>query len=141
MRQLHSDFYCFFDFLDGIFLIGFPNPFTAHSRPNFLFELIFHFSLVVFLFTCGILTLIFCFFFIFWADFFKMVFSIHSKSILGLVFLFSQWKFIVRQDLSCYVFLFCRHDFCDDHVTSQPPLVHSFMQFLLNCVRDVIFRS
>ena len=39
----------------------FTNPFTAHSRPSFLFEFNFHFSLAVFLFTCGILTLIFCF--------------------------------------------------------------------------------
>ena len=66
MRQFHSDFYCFFDFLDRIFFLnGFPNPFTAHSRPKFLFELNFHFSLVVFLFTCGIFTLIFCFFYFF----------------------------------------------------------------------------
>ena len=39
----------------------FQNPFNAHSRPSFLFEINFHFSLVV-LFTCGILTLILCFF-------------------------------------------------------------------------------
>ena len=66
-------------FLIGFFPNGFPNPFTAHSRPSFLFDLNFHFSLVVFLFTCGILTLIFCFFsYFFLSDFFKMVFSIHS---------------------------------------------------------------
>ena len=67
-------------FGSDFFLNGFPNPFTAHSRPSFLFELNFHFSLVVFfLFTYGILTLIFCFFFLFFdLIFFKMVFSIHS---------------------------------------------------------------
>ena len=42
----------------------------------FLFELNFNFSLLV-LFTCGILTSIFCFLF-FLSDFFKMVLSIHS---------------------------------------------------------------
>ena len=78
MRQFHSDFYCFFDFLD-FFLNGFPNPFTAHFRPSFLFELNFHYSLVVFLFTCGILTLIFLFFLFFDLIFFEMVFSIHHS--------------------------------------------------------------
>ena len=39
------------------------------------------------------------------------------------------------------VFLFRRHDFCYDHMTSQPLFVHSFMQFQLNCMCDVIFRS
>ena len=48
-------------FGSDFFLSGFPNLFTAHSRPSFLFELYFHFSLVVFWFICGILTLIFCF--------------------------------------------------------------------------------
>ena len=49
MRQFHSDFYGFFDFLDQIFFLnGFPNPFTALSRPSFLFELNFNFSTVVF---------------------------------------------------------------------------------------------
>ena len=38
-------------------------------------------------------------------------------------------------------FLFRRHDFCYDHMTSQPLFVHSFMQFQLNCMCDVIFRS
>ena len=32
----------------GFFLNGFPNPFKAHSRPSFLFEINFHFSLMVF---------------------------------------------------------------------------------------------
>ena len=38
-----------------------------------------------------------------------------------------------------YVFLFRRHYFCYDHMTSQPLFVHSFMQFQLNCMFDVIF--
>ena len=39
----------FFRFFGShFFLNGFPNSFTAHSRPSFLFELIFLFSLVVF---------------------------------------------------------------------------------------------
>ena len=38
-------------------------------------------------------------------------------------------------------FLFRRHDFCYDHMTSQPLFVHSFMQFQLNFMCDVIFRS
>ena len=70
MRQFHSDFLLFFRFFGSdFFLNGFPNPFTAHSRPNFLFELNFYFSLVVFSLTCGILTLIFCFFSYFLSDF------------------------------------------------------------------------
>ena len=49
MWQFHSDFYCFFDFLDRIFFLnGFPNPFTTHSMPSFSFELNFYFSLMVF---------------------------------------------------------------------------------------------
>ena len=38
-------FTVFLMFCIGFFLTGFPNPFTAHSRPSFLFELKFHFSL------------------------------------------------------------------------------------------------
>ena len=68
-------FLLFFQFFGSdFFLTGFSNPFTAHSRTSFLFELNFHFSLGVFLFTCGILILIFCFFLIFCSDVFKMVF-------------------------------------------------------------------
>ena len=32
---------------------------------------------------------------------------------------------------------FFRHDFCYDHMTSQPLFVHWFMQFQLNCMCDV----
>ena len=99
-------FLLFFRFFGSdFFLNGFPNPFTAHSRPSFLFELNFNFSLVVFLFTCGILRLFFfVFFLIFWSDFLKMVFSIHS--ILGLVFLLSQWKFIELYVRTCPAIFF-----------------------------------
>ena len=38
-----------FDFLDRILCLNdFPNPFIVHSRPSFLFEPNFHFSLVIF---------------------------------------------------------------------------------------------
>ena len=37
------------------------------------------------------------------------------------------------------VFFKFRHDFFYDHMTSQPLFIHSFMQFQLKCVRDVIF--
>ena len=82
MRQFHSDFYCFFFrfFGSDFFLTGFPNPFTAHSRPSFLFELNFHFSLGVFLCTCGILILIFCFFSYFFVLIFLKSFSEFTHS-------------------------------------------------------------
>ena len=38
----------FFRFWIGFFLNGFFNPFLVHSRPSFLFEPNFHFSLVDF---------------------------------------------------------------------------------------------
>ena len=42
-------FFLFFRFFGSdFFLNGFPNSFTAHFRPSFLFELNFHYSLVVF---------------------------------------------------------------------------------------------
>ena len=117
MRQFHFDFLRFFDFLDRIFFLNcFPNPFIVHSTPSFLFEPNFHFSLVVFC-SCGILTLIFCFFFlIFLIWFLEMDFPIHSWSVFGLVF------FVVNEtSLNCtsglvlLCFLFYRHNFCYDH--------------------------
>ena len=48
MRQCHSDFYCFFVFLDRIFSKWFSSAFIVHSRTSFLFEPNFHFWLVVF---------------------------------------------------------------------------------------------
>ena len=48
MWQFHSDFYCLFHFWIGLFLNGFPNSFINHSRPSFLFEPKFSFSLVFF---------------------------------------------------------------------------------------------
>ena len=83
----------------GFFLSGFPNPFTAHSRPNFLFELNFNVSLVVF-----------CSHAAFWHWFFRQdlflnvfpnPFIVHSRS----SFVQSmEILWIVRLDLSCYVF-------------------------------------
>ena len=74
MRQFHSDFYCFFDFLDRIFVLnGFPNPFTVHSRPSFLFELNFYFSLVVF-FHMRNFDIDFLFFLICGMNFFALIF-------------------------------------------------------------------
>ena len=84
-------FTVFFQFFGSdFFLNSFPNPFIAHSRPSCLCEPNFDFSLLVFLFTCGILALIFCFFKYFYLICLKMVFPIHSLSVLGLVFLFCQ---------------------------------------------------
>ena len=97
MRQFHSDFYYFFNFLDRIiFLIVFLNPFTAHSRPRFLFELNFRFSLVFFLFTCGILTL---FFFVFFFLFFDLIFL---NGFLNSLVVHSRSSFLVNENsLNC----------------------------------------
>ena len=83
------------------FLSGFPNPFTAHFRPSFLFETYFDFSLMVFLFTCGSLTLIFCFF----NCFLEMVFPIHSVCSWS-NFLSSQWKFFELSVRNCAAMFF-----------------------------------
>ena len=61
----------FLDLCIDFFLNGFPNPFVVDPTPSFLFPPEFHFSFVVFLFTCGILTWIFRFFSIFLSDFQK----------------------------------------------------------------------
>ena len=42
-----GNFTLIFTVFSDFYLSGFPNPFTAHSRPSFLFELYFHFSLLV----------------------------------------------------------------------------------------------
>ena len=42
----------------------------------------------------------------FWSDFLKMVFSIHSESTLGLVLLFSQWKFFELYVRTCPAMFF-----------------------------------
>ena len=62
---LYFVFFFFQFFGADFFLDGFSNPFIVHSRSSFLLEPNFHFSLVLFLFTCGILTLIFYFLIIF----------------------------------------------------------------------------
>ena len=61
MRQFHFDLLLFWFFGSDFFLNGFSNPFIVRFRPSYLFEANFHFSVEVFLFTCGIFTLIFCF--------------------------------------------------------------------------------
>ena len=86
MQQFRFDFVVFRFFGPDFFLNRFPNPFIVHSRPSFLFELNFHFSLMVF-FTCGIFSMIFCFFiYIFDLICLEMVFPSHSQSVPGLVF-------------------------------------------------------
>ena len=89
MRQFYSDFYCFFRvFGSGFFLNGFPNPVTAHSRPSFLFELNFYFSLVVFFVHMRNFDIYFLFFFlIFYLIFFKR-FSQFTHSPSGSFFCF-----------------------------------------------------
>ena len=77
------------------YLNGFPNPFIVHSRNSFfLIELNYFFLQVFFvLFTCGILTMSFCFFSTFISNFLRDGFpkslEVRSRS----RFLFSQWKF------------------------------------------------
>ena len=72
MRQFHSDFYCFFDFLDRIFFLNsFPNPFTAHSEPSFSLESKLHISLVVFCSPWQHFDIDFLFFLIFYLVFFR----------------------------------------------------------------------
>ena len=137
-------FLLFFRFFGSeFFLNGFPNPFTALSRPSFLFELNFHSPMVF----CSHAAFWHCFFFWFFSYFLIWFFKngflnslvVHSSSSFSVYSMKILW--IVRQDLSCYVFLFRRHDFCYNHMTSQPVFVHSFMQFQQNCMCDVIFCS
>ena len=48
LPQFHFDFLLFFRFFGSdFFLNGFAHPFIVYSRPSFLFEPNFHFSLVV----------------------------------------------------------------------------------------------
>ena len=70
-------------FGSDFFLSGFPNPFTAHSRPSFLLELYFQFFLVVFLVHMRHFDIDFLFFLIFYLIFFKNGFLnsiiVHSR--------------------------------------------------------------
>ena len=68
--------------------MGFPNPFIVHSRPSFLFEPIFLFSLIVFGSTAAF-DIILCFFSFFYLIFrtgFANSLIVRSRS----SFLFSQ---------------------------------------------------
>ena len=79
MRQFHFDFLLFSRFFGSdLFPNGFRNPFVVHSTPSFLFEINFHFSLVVF-FHMRHFDIDFLFFLkIFGSNFLEMFFSIHS---------------------------------------------------------------
>ena len=91
-------FLLFFRFFGSdFFLNSFPNPFTAHSRPSFFFELNFHISAVVF-FTCG-------FFFNFYLIF------LNGFLIQGLLFLFSQRKFFELYVRTCPAIFFTSSTF------------------------------
>ena len=90
-----------------------------------MFEQKFAFSLVVFCSHAPISIWLLLFFLIFWIGFFNSR-TATAGAIIGLLLVF---------------FLYRRHDFCYDHMTSQPLFVHSFRQFQLNCMCDVIFRS
>ena len=142
-------FLLFFRFFGSdFFLSGFPNPFTAHSRPSFLFQLNFHFSLVVFLFTCGILTLIFCFSY-FLNDFFKNGFLnsliVHSRS----SFLFRQWKFFELYVRTCPAMFFVSSSdalfsfYICSHSKAEKVKCFEWLLPLTNgiCARDLISHS
>ena len=135
-------FTVFWFFGSDFFLNGFPNPFTALSRPSFLFELNFNFSTVVFFvhmrhFDIDFL-FFFCFFYLIFLNGFLNSLIFHSRS--SFFCLVNENSLNCTSGLALLCFLFRRHDFCYDHMTSQPLFVHSFMQFQLNCMCDVIFR-
>ena len=83
------------------FFNGFCYPFLVQSRPSFfVWTTNFHFSLVVFLFTCGVLKLIFLFI-IFWSVFFRNCFP--NSFVVGPMYsyLSSQWKFFELYFSTC----------------------------------------
>ena len=98
-------------FIGFFFQNGFPNPFEVHSRPSFLLESDWHFSLVVFTLASGILTLIFCFFCFIWLFFrneFPISLIVHSRSSV----LSSQIKFFEMYVRTCpAIFLFLPKDY------------------------------
>ena len=76
-------FYCFFFRFVGsdFFLNGFSNPFIVHTRPSFLFEPNFHFSLAVFCSHAAFLHWFSVVFLFFLSDFFsKWWFSQYTHS-------------------------------------------------------------
>ena len=139
MRQIHFDFLLFSIFESDFLLNVFPIPILVLSRPSFLFERIFPFSLVVF----RLFEFDFLFFFVFNYFFFQLVFFIHSHSVSGLVFLFSQCKFYVR---TCPdMFLTSSSRFFKTillHNLFHPSFYYYLiMHFQLNFVRGVVFHS
>ena len=101
MRQFLWFFMVFFYLLDRIFSKCFSQSIHSSSR-SFLFQPSFHFSLVVFLSTCGILTLIFCFFIWFFRNDFPNSLVVRSRS----SFLFSQWNFFELYLKTCPAMFF-----------------------------------
>ena len=122
-------------FLDQFFFVNF-------SRPSFLFEQI-SLSLLVLLSTCGILALIFRFFYlIFFRNGFPNSLIVRSRSSFCLV---NENSLNCTSGLVLLCFFISSSRFLlrpyDVTTTSNLLFVHSFMQFQLNCVRDVIFYS
>ena len=95
-------------------MVFFFNPIIVHSRPSFLvwtklpFLVSGHFS---FLFTCGILTLIFWFFYFLFFRFFRIGFPNALLFRPRSSFSFSQWKFVELFFRTCPAMFFkiCSH--------------------------------
>ena len=134
-------FFHFFGF--DYFINGFPNPFKVYSRPIFLFERNSCFSLVLFSFTCCILTSIFRIFKIFWSYFYRNYFP-NSVIVCSMsIFLFSQRKCFELYLKTCAAIIsnFVIKIFVSTIWRHNLLFVQLIMKFQLNCVRDVIFCS
>ena len=96
---------CFRFLGSDFFLIRVSSPLIVPSRPIFWFEPNFQFSLVFFLFKCGLLKLIFCFFY-FLSDFLRNRFPnsliVFSRSII----LLREWKFFELYVMTCPAMFF-----------------------------------
>ena len=88
MRQFHYVFTVYSIFSIGLFSKWFSNPFIVHSRTSFFVWIKLLFLASVFLFCSHAVfwQWVSAFFLLFYLIFLEMVFLIHSKSILGLVF-------------------------------------------------------
>ena len=91
-------------FGSDFFLNSYPNPFIVYSRPSFLFEPNFHFSLIIF--SSRAVFRHFVFFLLFWSDFSRNRFPnsliVRSRS----SFLFSQWNFFEFYVRTCPVMFY-----------------------------------